>query len=325
MSKVRPMKQSIGGVATVAAVVLAAAIAAEPAGGVTVSGALGLRGAGTTYAGTTDAAFTGGPSAIVGRTGAPGAPSKFSVKVLNNGTETASYVVGVLVGSPETPAVQLLDGRVDVTAAAEATGFATPSLGAGKSLFLTLVLTPPSGATPDQTFSASVFLHSSDRSTTFALVQAFVTPTATVGATDHDLLVKSTGQKEVLGEDGNWAGSETMRDGGETTFSVKTRNDSAESAGLTLTLSSADPCANFTDTVRRVTNPLASHSVDVTTQAFGAGYAFTAAPGTSTFFTVTIAADGPTPASCAGDYAAVFATLSDGQGSSQTVLITDAV
>lgn len=325
MPTVRLIVRSIAAVAGVGSLVVAAAVTAAPAGAAAVSGALGLRGAGTTYAGTTEAAFAGGPSAIVGRTGAPGAPSKFSVKVLNNGTATTSYVVAVLPGSPATPAVQLLDNGIDVTAAAESTGFATPSLGAGKSLFLSLVITPPSGATPDQTFNTAVFLLSADQSTTFALVQAFVTPTATTGATDHDLLVKTTGEKEILGEAGNWAGSETMRDGGATTYSLKARNDSAASANLTLTLAKVDPCANFTFTARRITSPLISHTIDVTTQAFGAGYAFTAAPGASTFFTVTISADGATPASCAGDYAAVFATLTDGESSSQTALITDAV
>lgn len=235
-TKNRRVVGAVLGLITIAASIV---VATPPASATSYDGVLGVKGASSgPYAGTDETGID--IAGIVSLAVAPGGTAAFPLEVLNNGSAVAQYAVNFAQSYPTT--AKLMLGSTDVTSFANGfPGFVTTALAPGKTQTLSLKVTMPSTAQPEDQYNLTVNLYKPDGSVFLGSVRVFVGIKTTTGATGHDLFVTTSGQQSVR------AGLEaaaTIKLNGTATFTLKLQNDSATPQSISLAAFTGFPCSD---------------------------------------------------------------------------------
>lgn len=294
------------------------------AGADTISGALGIKSTGSTYAGLSSPGRTNDmASGAAVRVVKPGKTGVFSVQALNDGTQTAKYVLYVNPANVSPSFTwQVLHGRQDISSPVSAPGgYPTGPIDPGKTQTFTVRLTAPTGTVP---LLGSINIDLGTIATgAFATVVAADVLTATHGTAANDLFVTTSGQPKVMGSTSTplVLTSKTVKTGHSATFTVKAQNDSATSADTVLELASATDCGNFTLTAKVGSTDVTAAAS--TTRGYDAGVL---EPHHSVTMRVTVTNTGPWPATCSyGNYHVVDVLDTAGGSTSYIQLVTNSV
>ena len=309
----------------VTATLAAAALAGGgSAGSDTISGALGIKSTGRSYAGLSSPGRTNDMvSGAAVRVVKPGKTGVFSVEALNDGTQTAKYVLYVnpaLVSPSFT--WQVLRGRQDITSQVGSSGgYPTGPIDPGKAQTFTVRLTAPTGTVP---LLGTLDVDLGTIATgAFATVVAADVLTAGHGTAANDLFVTTPGQPKVMGDTSTLLvlTPKTVKTGKSATYTVTAQNDSAVSQDTRIELASTTDCGNFT-----LTAMVGSQDVTATATT-SVGYdAGILAPHKSVTMHVTVTNTGPWPATCSyGNYHVVDVLDTAGGATSFVQLVTNSV
>ena len=249
-----------------------AAVVAPTAASATESGRLLVRATGSAYQN-----YAANLAVAAGKTG------KFSLEVINTGTQTSQYQLTLTpLGGPAQFAY--LVGSTTVTNPK----YWTPPIPAGSTAVVTVTATIPAG-TPEAYTQALVELATANAPTVpiTSQVLAVSMPAPKVPTAPHEVTVKSGSQAAIGGPvTGEYSGAPAIAAGKTAKFTIDLRNGGTtpEIESLHATLNPIVGCAgsNFVVTVK-------AGSTDVTSAALGAGYASAPVqPGKSVVLTETV-------------------------------------
>jgi hypothetical protein len=232
MVALRAIKRKWTVCASAAAVLVATFAVASPAsaaGG--EQGELLIRSIGTAYA-------NGPVSAPAERVTTAGTAVTFSVEVLNTGSSTAQFLLRLSPGQTScdpsgcpAPAIALTQGSLNVTASASgANGYYTPPIAPDKLAVLSLKVTPPRTAVPDNAYFELLELDDTAGSRLGTAV-ADTSIKDSTGTNSYDQYFNAAGQQPLAAPAGTFSNSvigmsQAEPLGGTATFTVRLRNDS---------------------------------------------------------------------------------------------------
>lgn len=239
----RPRRVAIGaalavGVATTATALATSAHADAP------SAILRLHAAGSSYS---------GPGTFASGVVAAGTATTYVVLVMNNGTTASQYKLRVnpLINENSIASYTVLAGSPNVTAqATDPDGYYTPLIAPGKTLTLTIKVTPPKTATANDEYFTNVTvsdLHNSLLDS--VLVETVVKATTGSGA---DMFVTGAGQQTAIATGGFVNVSDpALNLGGTASYSVKLLNSGNSSNSFTVHMVDGSDCSShFLATVK---------------------------------------------------------------------------
>jgi hypothetical protein len=274
-----------GFVAGMAASVLVAGVvtfltSSSPAGAASHSGALQVKGPGSTYAPM---------GSSVTLAAAAGTAVTFGLKVVNTGPGTAQFRVEVHQSVLATATVVVTAGSLNVTPLASSDGYYTNPIAAGGNQLLTVKVTRPAGS-PQSAYNTFAYLYATDG--TYLGIDYLTTnvQAPAKGTTALDLFARNGSQPFIGGSySGQTATSPAIATGASTQFTVKLQNDGTVAGKIGLLMGYSDPesCghASFPFTVK-------DGFTDVTAAAKGSYLTPTLAVGASRTLTVTVKNNG---------------------------------
>lgn len=287
-------------------------MAVPPAGAASYDGVLGIKNAGSLYAGTDESGIVHG--AYASQAVAPGATASYSVEVLNKGTSAGQFAVHVTnlyVGT-----VKLLVSNVDVTALATGfPGWVTNVLAPGKTQLITVKYTIPVGSGPGTNDNFDIELWSPDHSGYFGSVEVIGCVKTTTGTTSHDAFATTAGQQSVAGGVSTAA---TIKVNGTATFSIHIKNDTAVPTSVSLSEYAAFTCGSSFVAKGKV------GSTDISGALNGAYQTPVLGKGQSITVSFAVKNTAAAPTGCANSQAYLF-TAYDGTGYEQFDLVVNAV
>lgn len=324
-SRARRSRRSIAALLVGSAAVASAVFVANgSAGAATVSGFLGVRGAGSLYAGNDSSGVNPG-STIVTRPFKPGKSAEFSVEVRNTGSADYSYQLNISTYDIPAAPVQLLLGKTDVAPLAlhtDGTGYVTDPIKPGKSVKLKMIMTPGPSYTPGLKADYTVGLSSPGHTISFGTEQVYAVTQASSGTQSYDAFTSAAGQPAIPNGVGyyNLSSAPAVKQGKKTSFTVTLQNDSANPRQITFTSFVTSLCSSSftaTYTVGRT---------DVTSLVTSAYTTPVLAPGDSVKMKITVVAGAPPadPTSCLYSQG-WYNTVSTSDGSAQTFIFVNGV
>lgn len=316
---VRRVTVLLGGAALVASAVF---VGTGPAAAATVSGFLGVRGAGGLYAGNDSSGVNPG-STIVTRPFKAGKSAQFSVEIRNTGSADFAYQLNI--GTYDIPAapVQLLVGKTDVASQAlQSSGYVTDPIKPGKSVKLKLVITPGANVAPGMKANYTVRLFSPGGATLFGTEEVYAVAEASTGTQSYDAFTSAAGQPAIPNGVGtyNLSSAPAVKQGKKTSFVVTLENDSANARQITFTSFVTSLCSSsFTATYM-------VGKTNITPMVTSAYVTPMLDPGDSVKIKITVLAGAPPadPTSCLYSQG-WYNTVSTSDGSAQTFIFVNGV
>jgi hypothetical protein len=221
------------------------------------AGEIDVKGVGSTYA--KDA---GAVQAV-----APGAKATYSIKVVNRGSALAQFKITTFLFAENAAAVALLSGTTNVYPLSSANdGYITAPIAPGKSVLLSLTVTPTSQASPAKLTQANVTLQSTANQliggvTTNTLIKAPAT-----GTTAWDEFVRAGSGPFVGGSNGDQTITAAPIQVGQTArFTIRLQNDGTVPGTIGLRLVTQQCASAFTVKVKE-------GFTDVTAKAVAGNY-----------------------------------------------------
>ena len=229
----------------------------EMADAASTAGEVDIKGVGSTYA----------KNAVAVKAVAPGAKSTYSIKVVNRGPSLAQFKVKTTTGGENAAAVSLLSGSTNVLPlSSSADGYVTAPIASGKSVLLSLTITPTAGASrAKNSFVQVSLLSTANQAIGGVSATTFITALA-LGTTAWDEFVRAGSGPFVGGtNDHQFITAAPIKVGSTAAFTVRLRNDGTVPGTIGLRLAPSNCGSWFTVTVK-------DGSTDVTAKAVAGTY-----------------------------------------------------